>query len=117
MFDRSGKANVGHALKTAVLHELHRKGAQVNYVRTPCSFEVDFYPRHVSGAETLIQVYADLDHPDTYAREVRALQDATQTWPQATLQIITLNRPKTGVLPPSIQLHLASDWLLQVESD
>jgi len=117
VFDRSGKTNMGHALETAVLHELHRKGAQVNYVRTPGGFEVDFYARHLSGVETLIQVCADLDHPDTFAREVRALQDAAQTWPQATLQLITLNRPKTGVLPPSIQIHLASDWLLRVERD
>lgn len=117
VFDRSGKTNVGHALETAVLHELHRQGAQVNYVRTPDGFEVDFYARHLSGVETLIQVCADLDHPDTFAREVRALQDAAQTWPQATLQLISLNRPKTGVLPPSIQMHLASDWLLQAERD
>ena len=89
----------------------------MNYVRTPGGFEVDFYARHLSGAETLIQVCADLDHPDTFAREVRALQDAAQTWPQATLQLISLSRPKTGVLPPSIQVHLASDWLLQVEPD
>jgi predicted AAA+ superfamily ATPase len=117
VFDRSGKTNVGHALETAVLHELHRRGAQTNYVRTPDGLEVDFYARHLSGVETLIQVCADLDHPDTLAREVRALQDAAQTWPRATLQLITLTRPKTGVLPPSIQMHLASDWLLQVERD
>jgi predicted AAA+ superfamily ATPase len=117
VFDRSGKANVGHALETAVLHELHRKGAQVNYVRTPGGFEVDFYARYVTGVETLIQVCADLEHPDTFAREVRALQDAAQTWPQATLQLITLHRPKVGVLPPEIQHHLASDWLLRVEGD
>ena len=34
VFDRSGKANVGHALETAVLHALQRRGAQVHYVRT-----------------------------------------------------------------------------------
>lgn len=115
LFDRSGKANVGHALETAVLHELQRQGAQVNYVRTPGGFEVDFYARHLSGAEALIQVCADLDHPDTLTREVRALQDAAETWPKAALQLITLHRPKTGMLPPEIQLHLASDWLLQTQ--
>lgn len=116
LFDRSGKANVGHALETAVLHELQRQGAQVNYVRTPGGFEVDFYARHLSGAEALIQVRADLDHPDTLTREVRALQDAAETWPKAALQLITLHRPKTGMLPPEIQLHLASDWLLQTQA-
>jgi predicted AAA+ superfamily ATPase len=113
LFDRSGKANVGHALETAVLLELQRRGAQVNYVRTPAGFEVDFYARGVGGDEVLIQVCADLDSPDTLAREVRALQDAALTWPNAVLQLVTINQP-SGVLPPEIQLHVASNWLLQV---
>ena len=112
LFDRSGKANVGHALETAVLHELQRRGAQVNYVRTSAGFEVDFYARGLGGDEALIQVCADLGSPDTLAREVRALQDAATTWPNASLQLITFNQPK-GILPPEIQLHIASDWLLR----
>ncbi len=82
---------MGHALETAVLHELQRRGAQVNYVRTPAGFEVDFYARGPAGNEALIQVCADLDSPDTLAREVRALQDAARAWPNAALQLITLN--------------------------
>jgi predicted AAA+ superfamily ATPase len=112
LFDRSGKANVGHALEAAVLHELQRRGFQVNYVRTPGGFEVDFYARDLAGTEALIQVCADLDHPATLARELRALQDAAATWPQATLQLITFNRPTAAALPPEVQLHLACDWLL-----
>jgi predicted AAA+ superfamily ATPase len=111
LFDRSGKANVGHALETAVLHELQRRGAQVNYVRTHAGFEVDFYARGLDGDEALIQVCADLDTPDTLVREVRALQDAATAWPNAALQLITFNQPK-GILPPEIQLYLASEWLL-----
>jgi len=117
LFERSGKVNVGHALETAVLHELQRRGAQANYVRTPAGFEVDFYTRGPVGAEALIQVCAELDSPDTLAREVRALQDAAQTWPNATLQLITLNSPKGDSPPPEIELHLAADWLLQATSD
>lgn len=112
LFERSGKVNVGHALETAVLHELQRRGAQANYVRTPAGFEVDFYTRGPDGTEALIQVCAELDSPDTMAREVRALQDAAQTWPNATLQLITLNPPKGDSPPPEIELYLAADWLL-----
>jgi len=112
LFDRSGKANVGHALETAVLHELQRRGAQVNYVRTQAGFEVDFYARDPSGTETLIQVCADLDNPDTLAREVRALQDAASAWPNAALLLVTLNTVAVGLVPPAIQVHLAGDWLL-----
>jgi hypothetical protein len=53
-----------------------------------------------------------LDSSDTLTRELRALQDAATIWPDASLQIITLDQPK-GELPPGIQLHTASDWLLQ----
>ena len=56
---------------------------------------------------------ADLDSPDALEREVRALQDAATTWPNAVLQIIALSRPKGG-LPPEIQLHIASDWMLEL---
>ena len=111
LFDRSGKANVDHALETAVLHELQRQGATVNYVRTPDGLEVDFYARHLNGAESLIQVCADLDHPDTLERELRALKAAAEAQPQASLLLITLYLP-TSRVPSAVQLHLASDWLL-----
>ncbi len=113
LFDKSGKANVGHALETVVLHELQRCGIQVNYVRTAAGFEVDFYARGLNGDEALIQVCADPDSPDALAREVRALQDAAATWPNASLQLIALTQPK-GLLPQEIQLHIASDWLLRL---
>ena len=68
--------------------------------------------RGVAGNEALVQVCADLDRSEMLAREVRALQEAALDWPKATLQIIALNPPSPGVLPPEIQLHLASDLLL-----
>lgn len=113
LFDRSGKANVGHALETAVLHTLQRRGAQVNYVITEGGFEVDFLVRGVSGEQTLIQVCTELDNPATLAREVRALQDAAQTWPGAALQLVTLGAPAPQSVPPGIEVHVALDWLLQ----
>ncbi len=115
VFDRSGKANVGHALETVVLHALQRRGAQVHYVRTAAGYEVDFLARDVAGTVTLIQVCADLDHPDTLAREVRVLQDAAPEWPAAKLLLIGLYPPKQAALPPEVNFQLASDWLLSVE--
>lgn len=112
LFDRSGKANLGHALETAVLHQLQRQGAQVNYVLTPAGFEVDFLARSQGTNLRLIQVCADLSSPDTLAREVRALQDAAHLWPQASLQLITLSAPPAGAIPAAVELHLAADWLL-----
>ena len=113
LYDRSGKSNVGHALETVVLLELLRRGAEVHYVRTPGGFEVDFYAHDGVGREMLIQVCAELENPDTLAREVRALKDAAPAWPGAALMVITLNPLTIASAPNGIQIHLASDWLLQ----
>ncbi len=49
VFDRTGRANLGHALETAVLVELERRGFEVTYVRTPAGYEVDFLARGAGG--------------------------------------------------------------------
>ncbi len=113
LFDRSGKLNLGHALETVVLHELQRRNAEIGYVRTPASYEVDFHARSTDGNEELIQVCANLDDPDTLHREVRALEDAQQDFPAASLHLITMDAPATIAIPENIQLHKASDWLLR----
>lgn len=113
LFDRSGKANTGHALETVVWHELQRRGLDAAYVRTAAGFEVDFHVHSPAGDEALIQVCTSLDDPATLAREVRALQDAAPTWPQASLHLIVLDQPVMLTLPAGVQLHRAVDWLLQ----
>ncbi|MGH8008446.1 MAG: ATP-binding protein, partial [Candidatus Binatia bacterium] len=55
-FDRSGRANIGHALETVVFNELERRKAEVGYVKTREGFEVDFHARFPEGSEALIQV-------------------------------------------------------------
>ena len=42
VFDRTGRSNVGHALETAVLIELKRRGVETTYLRTKEGYEVDF---------------------------------------------------------------------------
>lgn len=61
VFDRTGRANVGHALETVVLVELERRGMSAGYVRTPEGHEVDCVARRPGGGEELIQVAADED--------------------------------------------------------
>ena len=115
LYDRSGKAGTGHALETVVLHELQRRGAEVAYVRTPNGFEVDFHARFLTGDEMLLQVCADLDAPETLAREVRALQEAAAIWPHAGLHLIALHMPAKMPALPGVQVHHAADWLLHEE--
>lgn len=112
IFDRSGKANLGHALKTAVFVELDRRGAEVAYVRTANGFEVDFHARYVEGREELIQVCASVDQPTTLAREIRALQDAAPDFPQAGLVLVALDRPALLDIPAGVTVIAARDWLL-----
>jgi hypothetical protein len=111
LYERTGKINLGHALETAVFHELQRRGASTGYVRTPRGFEVDFHARTVGG-EMLVQVCADLDDPETRDREVRALLDARIEFPRAELVLVALNRPAVVEISGEIKLVDAAEWLL-----
>jgi hypothetical protein len=112
VFDRSGKANLGHALETAVRVALERRQADVRYVRTREGFEVDFLARWAEGREALIQVVADLGDPVTRDREVRALLSAAQEHPGANLLLVTLTTESAEDIPPNIQVQDAAMWLL-----
>jgi uncharacterized protein len=113
LFDRSGKANLGHALETCVLLELDRRGAEVGYVHTANGYEVDFLARHPEGREELIQVCASLDDPATRAREIRALLEAARQHPRASLHLVSLDIPAAFDIPAEITVDAAWNWLLQ----
>ena len=49
----------------------------------------------------------------TLQREVRALQDTRQQWPQAHCLLVAQQVSATVALPPDIELHRASHWLLE----
>jgi predicted AAA+ superfamily ATPase len=113
VFDRSGRANLGHALETSVLLELERRGAEIAYVRTSGGFEVDFLARYPGGNEELIQVCANLDAADTREREVRALDAAASEHPRATRHLVSLEPELRSDLPGGITWHAATVWLLK----
>ena len=112
VFDPTGRANSGHALETAILLELERRGAQRFYVRTKEGREVDFLARYPDGSEDLLQVCADLDDAVTRDREIRALLAAASEHPGATLRLISLTPEIPRDLPPEIGWAPASEWLL-----
>ena len=115
VFDRSGKANTGHALESAVFIELMRRQAEVAYVKTPGGYEVDFRARHLAGGESLIQVAADIDDPDTLEREVRALEDAQVEHPEAELLLLTQeSRLPFPSVPDPIRILPAWQWMLHL---
>jgi predicted AAA+ superfamily ATPase len=113
VFDHAGRANLGHALETAVLVELERRGNRVTYVRTPEGHEVDFLARGPAGEAELIQVCADATDSATAGPELRALEEAGKVHPEARRRLLSLTR---DALPPEVPegIHAqpAYEWLL-----
>lgn len=113
-FDASGRSNVGHALETAVFHELQRRKAEVGYLRCGADLEVDFLARYPGGGEELIQVCADLGMAKTRDRELRALAAAAERHPSATRRLLVLNRDAAGgAAAPGVIIESAADWMLR----
>jgi predicted AAA+ superfamily ATPase len=114
VFDRTGRANVGHALETVVMLELERRRAEVTYVLTAGGHEIDFLARHPDGREELIQVCADASGGETADRELRALVDAHATFPRATRRLLTATQ---GGLPRAVPRGVVAEpawkWILR----
>ncbi len=114
VFDRTGRANLGHALETAVLVELERRRYEVTYVRTPEGYEVDFLARSATAEMELIQVCADLADPATAARECRALAAAGKVFPRARRRLLTLTQDGfPAESPVGMEVQTACEWLLE----
>lgn len=114
VYEQAGRTNLGHALETAILIELERRGCEVSYIRTQAGFEVDFLSQSPEGNWTLLQVCADLSDPITREREVRALHAAYAEYPNARPLLITLDAiPPQPPLPPPLQWQSAAAWLLE----
>jgi len=113
VYDRTGRANLGHALESAVLIELERRRCTVTYVRTPGGFEVDFLARGPGGEVELIQVCADAGDPATAAREMRALVDAGALLPDATCRLLTATSDgMPAEVPSRVIAQPAYEWML-----
>ena len=113
VYDTTGRANLGHALETAVLIELERRRLDVTYVRTPRGYEVDFLVRGPGRRPELIQVCADLSVAAVLDRELRGLEAAGERFPDAGKRLLTLDRdnlPKT--LPDGVVAETAYEWML-----
>lgn len=114
LYERTGRANVGHALETVVLHELRRRGAEIGYVKTPQGWEVDFHAQVPGKAPDLVQGCAALDQDDTWERELRALEAARDEFEGARALLVTLDAtPPKRALPDGVEWWPAARWLLE----
>ena len=113
LFDRTGRANTGHALETAVLIELERRGLAVTYVRTPEGHELDFLARSAAGEIELLQVASDSTDPETAKRELRALEEAGRLYPKAVRRLLTLTQDAMPAsVPAGVKVQTAYEWML-----
>lgn len=113
VYEKAGRANLGHALETAVLNELERRECTVHYVRIPDKGEIDFRAESPEGTVWLIQVCADASDPATWEREIRPLV-ASQKAIEADHRILLLLAlpPRPIKVPEGIEVMLASPWFL-----
>ncbi|MBM3493680.1 MAG: ATP-binding protein [Armatimonadetes bacterium] len=112
-YERSGRLNTGHALETAVMLELERRGWDIGYVRTPDGYEVDFIATRYGSDPLLIQVCAQADDATTLARELRALASAMTEEPEARAILVTLDAsPPPAPLPVGVEWAPAAQFLL-----
>ncbi len=116
VFDRSGRANLGHALETTVALDLDRRSAETAYVRTDGGREVDFLARFVGGRQLLIQVCSSLEDRKTRERELRALAEAGEEYPRAQKCLVTLTPGEVPGVPEDVLVHDAAAWLLRDDS-
>ncbi len=113
VFDRTGRANVGHALETAVLLELERRRCEVTYVKTQEGHEVDFLARHPGGGLELVQVCADALDDGTAQRELRGLVEGGRKWPRAVKRLLVLTHDRVPrAVPKGVVAQPAWEWLL-----
>jgi predicted AAA+ superfamily ATPase len=113
IYERTGRANTGHALETAVLVELERRGCEIGYVKTAGGGEVDFFTHTPEGIEQLVQVCTDLADPAVQDRELRALVEAMAEHPRAEALLLTLESLPPGLkLPARMRWQHVAEWLL-----
>jgi len=113
LYERTGRPNWGHALETAVMLELERRGYEVYYVRTEERYEVDLIAIAPGEAPTLIQVTTEMINERTYEREVRALASAARERSSGRYLLITLDSvPPRVELPAPVEWRSAAGWLL-----
>ncbi len=74
------------------------------------------YLIHLDGHEELVQVCAGVDHPETFVREIRALQDAASEYLRTSRVQITLGQPAVLEVPAGVTVVAARDWLLDETS-
>jgi uncharacterized protein len=117
LYELPGREHLGRALETAVLLELERREFTSSWLRVEEDREVDFLATRPGEPPLLVQVCLDTTDAGTWEREVRALDAASQVFPEATAVLITQDQtPPHRALPGRLRWYSAVEWLLSGES-
>ncbi|MCD6186506.1 MAG: ATP-binding protein, partial [Deltaproteobacteria bacterium] len=100
----------GHLLENFVFLELRRADYTIEYYRTNSGKEVDFLATDSHGEESLIQVTAQMDDPDTRQRELNALFEAMRERGKREAIVITLHHEE-HLKNESGHIHIMPAWL------
>lgn len=107
--------NSGRLLENAVFLHLRSTGKNIHYYKTKSGYEIDF----VTDGQKIYQVAESIAHPDTYKREIRALEEAmgelgTQNSYLLTSEVIDIESSREIHTPTgTIHLLTAIDWFSQ----
>ena len=113
LYEQPGREHRGRTLETAVLLELERREYAVTWLRVDDDREVDFFATRPGEKPLLVQVCLDTTEDSTWDREVRALEAAAATQPDADAVLITQDQSlPTRSLPGKLQWYSAAQWLL-----
>jgi len=101
----------GKLLENAVFLALRRNGSKLHYYTSPQGYEVDFY---LPQERRLVQVTWQMDHPQTRAREVRALAAAAGELRAAHALILSdRNEEPQSAGGITVEIRSAAEWLLE----
>lgn len=114
---RTGETQWGHALETAVLVELERRGFEAGYWKTEEGWAVDFLATGPGLKPQLLQVCSSAADRGVREREVRALEKARTDHPSARALLLTMDHTAPSSLPKGVNWMPASEWLLEGEPE
>jgi hypothetical protein len=109
-----GVDDKGRLMENLVFVELMRREKIISYYQGVLKEEVDFVIRKGKKVEQLIQACYDIDKPETYDREAKALIKASKEFRCKDLLIITKDEEKEQVIKGNkIKIIPLWKWLLE----
>lgn len=104
----------GRLIENLIACQLARASRELAYIKTASGCEVDFMAMDFEGRRRLIQVAADISSPATFEREIRALREARQDYPDAPALLLTETEPAREVRAPAgVEIVPVWQWLLR----